>query len=111
MTAQPCCVSSLVGVLRELDTHEIGHRVINDVNCIGFGAMFQGARFEFWVDPRTGVPMQVVVFSDPVAIDETTETFEFETMMVLDHFQYNIAFDESTFSLEPPEGYALQRME
>jgi outer membrane lipoprotein-sorting protein len=32
-------------------------------------------------------------------------------MMVLDHFQYNVAFDKSTFSLDPPEGYSLQRMQ
>jgi len=91
---------SIVDALEELrDGTEtpLGTRDIASRKATGFHVEKSGVVCEAWVDPETGLPIEV---------EMKTKMFGNSTITYTD-FVFNPPLDESLFSLTPPEGYTL----
>ncbi len=76
---------------REMLIYEIQQPMLKELN----------ATFKLWVDPKTELPVQVLM-TMPVPDTEERAT------ITIDRFVWNEPMDEALFSMEPPEGYQVQ---
>ena len=77
---------------------ELGIQDIDDRELIGFHARCPRAELTIWADPETKVPVRI-------------EVQEGQILIVCKDYQFDVDMDESLFSMEVPEGYALHETE
>ncbi|MCA9191010.1 MAG: hypothetical protein KDB03_04595 [Planctomycetales bacterium] len=88
----------------------LGSRVINGIPCTGFELAMEvvdpdsgdGGKLEAWIDNHTRLPQQVSIsmFDSFIPVD-----------LVFENFQWNEPLDEELFSVVPPTGYSLRKVE
>ncbi len=79
----------------------IGDKQIGQVKAKGFRVTSGGFPADVWADPKTGMPLRVEM---RVSMGDAA------MHMVMSDFEFDRKLDESLFSLEPPQGYALSTM-
>ena len=80
----------------EFQVEDQGLEEIDGYDYIVFVAEGENETITIWVDPETDLP---------VRIKQKTPNMEF----VWDNLQFDVALDESLFSMEIPEGYVIQK--
>jgi outer membrane lipoprotein-sorting protein len=107
-------VASTIEELRNLpgkDGKPVGRERIGDVDAEGFrvekpggsvvaGSMVAGSMVA-WIDPKTRVPLR---------IDVTDKVGDKDIRATLTDFAIDPPLDEALFRVEPPEGFAVQRV-
>jgi outer membrane lipoprotein-sorting protein len=97
--------SEMIGWLRKLadkKSESIGKKQIGDLEANGFRVEDQGFAFIIWANPKTSLPVLVEM---PLRIKNEDRVTTFSD------FQLDPELDDALFSLEPPEGYKLHKME
>ncbi len=79
-----------------------GKMRIGDVEAEGFRVEEEGFTLTVWADPKTKMPVRIEM---PIRIEDR------DALVTLSDFQLDPKLDDSLFSLEPPEGYRLRKME
>jgi outer membrane lipoprotein-sorting protein len=91
-----------LGKLEAADGEPAGEKEIGGVKVRGFRVKKRTDEMTIWVDPRTGVPVQI----------ETVSHFQGkEVRGTLSDFVINPDLDEALFRTEPPPGYTLRQSE
>lgn len=88
------------GVKRE----PLGEKEIDGHKAVGYrlsGLFDPDMVMSLWGDPKTGLPVRV---------EEDTRRSGKKMHITLSDFVFNVDLDESLFSVEPPDGYAIQNM-
>ena len=88
-------------VLRE----SLGEKEVDGRRAVGWrfsgpGLHDSGVTATIWGDPRTGLPIRVESYYAFVGLKSTVSDFTF-----------NVDFDETLFSLDPPAGYTVQTVQ
>ena len=78
---------------------ELGQDQIDGRDAVGFRLRVRNRELRVWADPATALPIRV---------ESTSGIMKPKYHRVMNKFRYNVALDESLFSLEPPEGYLVQ---
>jgi len=92
-------ITELRGLVVDSKSTPIQDKQIGDVQAKGFKVTKEKQEASFWVDPKTGMPLQVEM-SWPGAVRLTLNNLEFDKPL-----------EASLFSLEAPEGYLVTRQE
>jgi hypothetical protein len=79
----------------------LGEKEIDGKKAVGFRNKNGDTQLDVWGDPSTGWPVRI----------ETVWNGTPKTETVFKDFQFNVAVDESRFSLEVPEGYTKRIVE
>ncbi len=77
---------------------ELGEKVIDGTNAVGFRAVHPQAEVTIWADGETALPIRI-------------EQQEGQFNLIIKDFQFDVEMDESLFSMEVPEGYSQQQIE
>jgi outer membrane lipoprotein-sorting protein len=83
------------------DNEPVGEKVIGDVRARGFRVKEQGQDMTIWVDPRKKLPV-LIEFSGRAGNLDYSGTFS--------DIRLDVELDDALFRLEPPEGYALRKV-
>lgn len=79
----------------DFKVENLGLQEIQGQNYLVFLASGDNDTITLWADPETALP---------VRIEHTTPNMQ----IVCDNLKFDVAFDESLFSMEAPDGYAIQ---
>jgi outer membrane lipoprotein-sorting protein len=79
---------------------DLGEKELDGRKVKGFVSSEQGPPMTVWADVKTG---------DPVRIEIELPLMGKTSTMVMSDFVFNAPLDEALFSLEPPEGYRVER--
>jgi len=77
---------------------ELGQQQIAGQKLIGFRAKHPKAEITIWADPETALPVRI-------------EQNEGQMNVICKNIQFDLAMEESLFSMDVPEGYKLQQTE
>ena len=95
-----------VGEFRKLadkpGAEPLEERQIGDVKAKGFRVRMDGQVVSLWAHPKTALPL--IVEMDVQAAGEGTK-------VIMSDIAFDVALDESLFSLEPPKDYVLKEHE
>lgn len=86
----------MLATMKESDTEILNVSNLNGVQTQAFRSVSQHNDITIWADVATGLPVKVEI----IHVNRGRR-------IVLEDFQYDVAFDESLFSTDPPEGYQL----
>jgi outer membrane lipoprotein-sorting protein len=78
----------------------LGEKEIGGRRVVGFRISSPAQVLTLWGDPKTGMPVRIETDVNVLPRTKTTWT----------DFEFNMAVDESQFSLEPPAGYTVVDM-
>ncbi len=81
------------------DAEELGVQEINGSRAKGFRTVSKYNDITIWADIETGLPVQVVIIH-----------LQNDRKIVLEDFQFDINFDPTLFSTEPPTGYQVHEV-
>ncbi len=96
---------SMIEELRKLADKKgesAGKKRIGDVEAVGFRVEEEGFPLTVWADPKTKMP---------VLIEIAIRAGDQEIRGTMENFQLDPKLDDALFSLEPPEGYTLRKLE
>jgi outer membrane lipoprotein-sorting protein len=79
-----------------------GKKRIGDIEAEGFRVEEEGFTLTVWANPKTKMP---VLIEMPIRIEDQ------EILTTLSDFQLDPKLDDALFSLEPPDGYKLRKMD
>jgi hypothetical protein len=79
------------------EVKELGEKVIDGKEVVGFMATGPGVEATIWADAKTACPVRI-------------EQKENNLNVICKNFQFDLEMDDSLFSMEVPEGYKLQQM-
>ncbi|HNT35796.1 MAG TPA: DUF2092 domain-containing protein [bacterium] len=91
---------AMIGQLQDGTQQELGKRKIDGTMATGFKVPGGMTTWTVWVDPETCLPVRV-------ELDQETKP---RRKIVMSDFDFAPAFDESLFNMEPPEGYAVEKI-
>jgi outer membrane lipoprotein-sorting protein len=97
--------ASMIDELRKLADKKgesVGKKQIGDLDAVGFRVEQEGFPLTVWADPKTKMP---------VLIEMSVSLGDREVREKMSDFQLDPKLDDAVFSLEPPEGYKLRKME
>jgi outer membrane lipoprotein-sorting protein len=97
--------ASLIDELRKLADKKgesIGKKQVGDIEAVGFRVETEGLPLTVWADPKSRMP---------VLIEMSLSVGERVVGNTLSDFQLDPKLEDDLFSLEPPEGYKLQKIE
>ncbi len=77
-------------------TEDLGAQQIDGHDAVGFCMKHPKAEIVLWADSETGLPVRI-------------EHKEGQLTVICKNLQFNVSMDKSLFSMEVPEGYALQQ--
>jgi outer membrane lipoprotein-sorting protein len=80
----------------DFQSQPLGTKEIDGRHAVGYCLTGHGQVINLWGDPTTGLPISV----------EMTDPMYPKAKLTMSNFEFNIDFDESLFSVEPPAGYA-----
>jgi hypothetical protein len=92
---------NVIGKLQEdpeFTVEKLGERDIAGQKLIGFRAKHPKAEITIWADPETALPVRI-------------EQNEGQMNVICKNIQFDLAMEESLFSMDVPEGYKLQQTE
>ena len=75
----------------------LGEKEIDGHRAVGYCIRSPGQTLTIWGDPKTSLPIRVETSVELIPKAKTTWT----------EFQFDVAVDESLFSIEPPAGYTV----
>jgi len=75
----------------------LGEKDIDGQRVVGFHVSGGGMTLDLWGDPKTGLPVRL----------EGTMAMMPNVKVTMSDFAFNVAMDESLFSIEPPAGYEV----
>lgn len=79
----------------------------DDLSKINFmGLESAEGQMKIWVDPKSKLPVKIVVKANTNADRKSTDR-PFDTTLTFEKFEWNKKFDPSLFSLEIPKGYTV----
>jgi len=84
----------------DVKRESLGQQDIDGRRAVGFRINWKGTVMTLWGDPKTGLPIRV----------EATMGLFPSSKVIMTDFVFNVALDESQFSIEPPAGYSVQNM-
>lgn len=79
----------------------LGVKVIDGQKAEGFRTRHGDLEVTIWADPKSSLPIRV----------ETVTSGEIEVRIVRTDFEVDVDLDESLFSLAPPEGFTVRKMQ
>lgn len=79
----------------------LGEKMIGGRRLAGYRLTGHGMIFELWGDPKTGMP---------VRLESSTPSSPNMKPAIYSDFVFNADLDKSLFSLEPPAGYKVQKL-
>jgi hypothetical protein len=82
----------------QFKVEKLGERDIAGQRLIGFRAKHPKAEITIWADPETALPVRI-------------EQNEGQMNVICKNIQFDLAMEESLFSMDVPEGYKLQQTE
>jgi outer membrane lipoprotein-sorting protein len=88
--------------LADKKSDSAGKKRIGDIEAEGFRVEEEGFPLTVWANPKTKMP---VLIEMPIRVAEQ------ENLVTVSDFQLDPKLDDALFSLEPPEGYKLRKME
>jgi outer membrane lipoprotein-sorting protein len=80
----------------EFEVQELGKKVIDGKEGIGFLATYEETELTIWADPETAIPFRI-------------EQVEPNLRIVCKNFEFNLDLDDELFSTDVPEGYTIQQ--
>lgn len=97
--------------LKSEDAERLGEEELNGAKTEAYrlkkGETFMGAHLgrgetaKLWVDPKTGLPVRIVVDAPADAEDKTPQ-------IILEQFRWNEPLDADLFKLEPPKDFKIE---
>lgn len=78
----------------------LGEKEIDGRRVVGFRVSTKGMVVNLWGDPKTGMPV----------LAEATMALFPNAKMTMSDFVFDVKLDESSFSIDPPAGYTVQKM-
>ena len=90
-------VRQIIGQLQDGQVEQLGERVIDGQEAIGFVGRGQNEEVRIWADPETALPIRIEA--------QIGQEFSF----IMKNFEFNAAVDESLVSMDVPDGYTLQK--
>jgi len=78
----------------------LGAKDIDGRHVVGVRITFPGEVMSIWGDPQTGAPVRI----------ESTDAFT-HGKVTISNFVFNVPLDEALFSVEPPAGYEVTRIQ
>ncbi len=97
--------ASMVKELRRLADKKgepAGKKRIGDIEAVGFRVEEDGFPLTVWADPKTKLP---------ILIEMAIRVEDQEIRGTMSNFQFDPKLDDALFSMEPPEGYTLRKIE
>ena len=84
----------------DVQREPLGEMEIDGRRVVGFRVNSKGMVISLWGDPQTGQPVRA----------EATMAVFANVKVTMSDFEFDVAMDESLFSVEPPAGYTVQTM-
>jgi len=83
---------------KEFEVQELGQKVIDGKDGIGFLATCGDIELTIWADPETAIPFYI-------------EQVEPNLRVVCRNFEFDLELDDELFSTDVPEGYTIQQQQ
>lgn len=97
------------------DAKAVGEEKLNDrktlvyeFDQIDFLGMKGKGQMKVWVDPETKLPVKIRVGANTRSGSKPSDR-PFDTVMILEDFEWNKKLDPALFKLEAPEGYTVKQ--
>jgi outer membrane lipoprotein-sorting protein len=97
--------SDWIGAIKSIDTkgaQSLGEKEIDGQKAKGFLVKKEGSQFTFWADAESGAPITIEV--------EMPMAGKFMKVSLHD-FVLDATLDDALFSLDPPEGYTVRKVD